>query len=94
MKTKPNKKKIIEKSEKKVFSFDGIWTHTPQGKRIRSDALACMATADWWLVSGFLTLSTYYKFPLIANFKRERGGAWVCYIATDRQSYDLPYGVS
>ena len=24
MKTKPNKKKIIEKSEKKVFSFDGI----------------------------------------------------------------------
>ena len=55
MKTKPNKKKIIEKSEKKVFSFDGIWTHTPQGKRIRSDALACMATADWWLVSGFLS---------------------------------------
>ena len=28
MKTKPNQKKIIKKSEKKSFTLDGIWTHT------------------------------------------------------------------
>ena len=94
MKTKPNQKKIIKKSEKKSFTLDGIWTHTLQGKRFRSDALACVATADWWKKSGFLSISTFQNFPLIANCDLAVDSWKTGLIATDRQLYDLPHGVS
>ena len=54
-------------------------------KSFRSDALDCMATADWWWKGELLPLSTYYNFPSIANCKRAPNGPETYDVPTDRE---------